>query len=162
MPENQLIQNKKILIVDDEPDVLDTLEDLLEECEVTRATGFEQARDLLESEDFDIAVLDIMGVDGYELLKIANRRKVTAVMLTAHALSPENIARSYREGAAYYIPKEEMINIASFLGDILEAQQKGRNTWGRWMNRLGSYCERHFGPNWQKGDEIFWEKFPFH
>lgn len=162
MPESQLIRNKKILIVDDEPDVLDTLEDLLEECDVTRATGFEQARDLLESRDFDMAVLDIMGVDGYQLLKIANRQKVIAVMLTAHALSPENIARSYREGAAYYIPKEEMINIASFLEEILEARQKGRNTWERWMHRLGSYCERHFGPNWQKGDRIFWDKFPFH
>lgn len=162
MAENALINTKKILIVDDEPDVLDTLEDLLIGCDVTRAGRFDEAKQLLESKTFDVAVLDIMGVDGYELLTIAKRHQVTAVMLTAHALSPENVARSYKQGAAYYIPKEEMINIVSFLEEILEAQQKGRNTWERWMSRLGSYCERHFGPNWQKGDKIFWEKFPFH
>jgi hypothetical protein len=83
-------------------------------------------------------------------------------MLTAHALSPENVARSYNQGAAYYIPKEEMVNITTFLEDILEAQQKGQNTWNRWFDRLGAYCERHFGPNWQKDDQISWEKFPFH
>ena len=55
-----------------------------------------------------------------------------------------------------------MVNITTFLEDILEAQQKGQNTWSRWIERLGSYCERHFGPNWQQGDRIFWDKFPFH
>ena len=162
MSDSQLLISQKILIVDDEPDVLDTLEDLLIDCDVTRAAGFEEARLYLESGTFDLAVLDIMGVDGYELLKIANQHKVTAVMLTAHALSPENLARSYREGAAYYIPKEEMVNIVSFLEEILEARQKGRSTWERWFQRLGSYCERHFGPNWQEGEEIDWKKFPFH
>ena len=162
MSEIQLIKNKKILIVDDEPDVLDTLEDLLIDCHVTRASGYEEAKALLASETFDLTVLDIMGVNGYELLKIANQRQVTAVMLTAHAFSPENIARSFKEGAAYYIPKEEMVNIASFLEEILDAQQKGRNTWERWFKRLGNYCERHFGPDWQRGDEIIWDKFPFH
>lgn len=162
MSDRQLLKSQKILIVDDEPDVLDTLEDLLIDCDVTRATGFEEAREHLESGAFDLAVLDIMGVDGYELLNIANQHQVTAVMLTAHGLSPENLARSYKEGAAYYIPKEEMVNIVSFLEEILDARQKGRSTWERWFQRLGSYCERHFGPNWQKGEEIDWDKFPFH
>ncbi|MFY9706775.1 MAG: response regulator, partial [Desulfobacterales bacterium] len=61
-----------------------------------------------------------------------------------------------------YIPKEEMVNIASFLEDIMDARNKGQNTWSRWFDRLGSYCERRFGPDWQRGDRIFWEKFPFH
>jgi DNA-binding response OmpR family regulator len=162
MAEVNLLEGKKILIVDDEPDILDTLEDLLANCQVERADNFAAAKKLLEANRYDLAILDIMGVDGYELLKIAGERKVTAVMLTAHALSPDNVARSYKEGAAFYIPKEEMVNIASFLEDILQAQQRGRNTWERWLDRLGAYCERHFGPDWQKGDRIFWEKFPFH
>lgn len=156
------LKGKRILVVDDEPDVLETLEDLLAEADVRTAGSFEEARPLLENGGFDLVVLDIMGVAGYDLLKIATRRKVTAVMLTAHALSPDNVARSYREGAAYYIPKEEMVNITTFLGDILEAQCRGQNTWQRWFERLGTYCESRFGPDWQKGDQIFWEKFPFH
>ena len=38
-----------------------------------------------------MAVLDIMGVDGYELLKICNQQRVAGVMLTAYAVTPEDI-----------------------------------------------------------------------
>jgi DNA-binding NtrC family response regulator len=162
MSNHRLIKNKTILVVDDEPDVLDTLEDLLADCAVVKAGSFEKAREVLEAHPFDIAILDIMGVAGYELLEIANRKKITTVMLTAHALNPENVVKSYRAGAAYYIPKEEMVNIASFVEDIMDARNKGQNTWSRWFDRLGAYCERRFGPDWQRGDRIFWEKFPFH
>ena len=133
MENDGLLEGKKILIVDDEPDVLETLEELLPMCEVKKATSFDEAKDLLESEYFDMAILDIMGVDGYKLLEIAKTREVVAVMLTAHALSPENTVRSYKEGAASYIPKEEMPNIVTYLNDILEAKEKGKNLWWRWF-----------------------------
>ncbi len=162
MSEQNRLNGKKILIVDDEPDVLETLEDLLVDCETETAGSFEAAREKLENATYDLVVLDIMGVNGYELLKIVTRRKMTAVMLTAHAISPDNVAKSYRQGAAFYLPKEEMSHIKSYLNDILEDLEKGKNPWGRWLSRLGSYCERHFGPEWQKDDQIFWEKFPFH
>ena len=73
MDKDKLLEGKRILIVDDEPDVLDTLEDLLPMCVVTRASTFDQARSSLEDQYFDMAILDIMGVKGYELLKICNR-----------------------------------------------------------------------------------------
>ena len=162
MASAQQLAQKRILVVDDEPDVLDTLEDLLVDCRLDKAGSFEEGKKLLETERYDMAILDIMGVAGYELLRIAVDRRITAVMLTAHALSPDNVSRSFNQGAAYYIPKEKMVNIAAYLEDILEAQQKGRSTWDSWFDRLGAYCERHFGPDWQKGDQIFWERFPFH
>ena len=157
-----LLEGKRILLVDDEPDVLDTLADLLHMCETVKASNFTAAKDYLESEYFDLAILDIMGVEGYQLLEIANQRKVTAVMLTAHALSPENIVKSFKEGAASYLPKEEMVNIASFLADVFEAQEKGKNTWIRWYDRLGSFFEKKFGSRWQDDEKEFWEKFPFY
>jgi len=162
MTAKKLLDGKRVLLVDDEPDVLDTLEDLLPMCETVKASNFKAASDYLENEHFDIAILDIMGVEGYRLLEIANQRKVTAVMLTAHALSPENVVKSYKEGAASYLPKEEMVNIVSFLNDVLEAQQKGKSTWSRWYDRLGGFFEKKFGPEWQKDDEDFWKKFPFY
>jgi CheY-like chemotaxis protein len=162
MTGRDLLEGKQILIVDDEPDVLETLEDLLPAGSTTRASSFTEARDLLATRTFDIAVLDIMGVDGYELLKIAAEKGIPAVMLTARALGPENVKRSFEEGAAYYIPKEEMIRIDTFLCDIFEAQQKGDSTWSQWFERMSAYLERNFQPGWQKDDRIFWEKFPFH
>jgi len=162
MNEKNMLDGKRILIVDDEPDVLETLEDLLPMGRITRASSFQEAKELLESETFDLTILDIMGVAGYDLLKIAVDRKITAVMLTARALGPQNVKKSFKEGAAYYIPKEEMIHIETHLTDILDAQQKGRSTWGKWFERMTAYCEKNFRPGWQKEDKIFWEKFPFH
>ena len=155
-----MLDGKKILSVDDEPDVLDTLGDLLPMCELVRATSFEDARELLESGDFDMAILDIMGVDGYGLLDIANRKNVTAVMLTAYAFTPDNVVRSIKEGAASYIPKEELSRIAAFLEDVLNAKEKGENPWAAWQERLpSSYFEKRFGAAWQDNDREFWERF---
>ena len=162
MSDTNLLYHKRILIVDDEPDVLETLEELLTMCDVVKATNFEEARELLETQYFDIAILDIMGVDGYQLLDIANKRNVIAVMLTAHALSPDNVVKSYKEGAASYLPKDEMANITTFLNDILEAKEQGKHLWWRWFDRLGSFFERKFGPDWQKDDKEFWEKFMYY
>ncbi len=154
-----LLDGKSILIVDDEPDVLETLAELLPMCDVEKTASFEDAKKLLETQSFDMAILDIMGVDGYELLKIANDRDVITVMLTAHALSPDNVIKSHKEGAASYVPKEEMGNIATFLDDILEANEKGQNFWWRWRKRFGSYFDKVFGPDWQESDKEYWEKY---
>jgi len=162
MEKNSLLDGKRILVVDDEPDILDALEELLSKGEVVKASSFETARDLIEQERFDLVILDIMGVSGYDLLSLATARNMTAVMLTAHALTPENIVRSHREGAAYFLPKEEMVNIISFIEEILEARQKGKGTWDNWMNRLAGYCERTFGDKWQDSDKDFWDRFPFY
>jgi DNA-binding NtrC family response regulator len=156
------LDGKRVLLVDDEPDVLDTLADLLPMCETLKASNFKAAKNYLESEYFDLAILDIMGVEGYRLLGIANQRKVTAVMLTARALSPDNIVKSYREGAASYLPKEEMVNIAPLLNDVLEAKEQGKSSWVRWYDRMGSFFEKKFGPKWQENEKDFWGKFPFH
>ena len=162
MTDQKLLDGKKILLVDDEPDVLDSLEDLLPMCEVVKASNFKAAKDYLETRYFDMTILDIMGVEGYELLEIASGRDVTAVMLTAHALSPDNIVKSYKEGAASYLPKEEMVSIASFLEDILKAKEQGKNPWTNWYDKMASFFEKKFGPEWQKSEKEFWEKFPFY
>jgi CheY-like chemotaxis protein len=162
MERENIIAGKKILIVDDEPDVIDTLEELLPMCEVEKASDFASAKALLESRPFDMAILDIMGVQGYDLLDICAAKNITAVMLTAYALTPEDVKKSYSKGAAYYLPKEEMVNITSFLSDILEAKAQGKSTWEGWYHRLASFCEKKFGPGWQTRDKQFWDRFPFY
>ena len=160
MSDTSLLNGKKVLAVDDEPDILAALVELLDMCEVVTATTFEEAKQLLVSEDFDIAILDIMGVDGYGLLDIANRKSVPAVMLTAHAFTADNLVRTIKEGAYAYIPKEEITEIAEYLVDALTAQQKGENPWSAWEERLPtSYFEKRWGAAWQDEDRDFWEQF---
>ena len=150
MDSQDWLAGKRVLIVDDEPDVLDTLADLLAECRITRATTFEQAKELLGKQYFDMAILDIMGVNGYALLDLCTEKDVIGVMLTAYAMTPEDIKRSYENGAASFVPKEKIADITTYLSDIYEARQKGKSLWWRWVDRMADYCERKFGPDWQK------------
>jgi DNA-binding NtrC family response regulator len=156
------LEGKKILIVDDEPDVLETLEDLLPMCHLVKARTFEEGKNELETQAFDMAILDIMGVNGYKLLEIAKKRKVIPVMLTAHALSVEDTVKSFKSGAASFVPKDEIAQIASFLVDILEAKKKGKSLWDRWLDRMDTYYNKKFGSGWKEGDKDFWDKFTYY
>lgn len=159
MSNDKILVGKHILIVDDEQDILDTLFDLLGDCRIDRASSFEQARDMFEANDYDLAILDIMGVDGYGLLEIANQKSVPAIMLTAHALSAENLIKSAKEGAAYYAPKEELLNIKSIVIEVLEAIQDKKSTWQKMFDRLDSFYDRQFkGPEWREQEKDFWKE----
>ncbi|MGD8725499.1 MAG: hypothetical protein PVG00_16275 [Desulfobacterales bacterium] len=91
MTEKDMLEGKRILLVDDEPDVLDTLEDLLPMCETVKASNFKTAKDYLETEYFDMAILDIMGVQGYQLLEIANQREARKTLLNHIRKAPPPI-----------------------------------------------------------------------
>ena len=154
-----IVKGKRVLIVDDEKDVLETLTELLEICRLDTASSFEQGKELLESKYYDVAVLDIMGVKGYELLKIANSRNTPALMLTAHALSEEDLKKSAEEGAAYYAPKDRITDIALFVADVLEAIEEKKTAWTKWFDRLGGFFDKRFGgTDWRKKEKDFWEK----
>ncbi|VBB45113.1 Response regulator receiver domain protein [uncultured Desulfatiglans sp.] len=152
-----LLQGKRILLVDDESDVLDALQEELDMASLSRASTFEEAKLLLENQHFDIAILDIMGVNGYELLEIARKKNIISLMLTAHALSTDNIVKARQEGAASFLPKEEMKNIIEHLSDLLEAKEKGKDYWWHWYEKMSNFCGDKFGPNWQDKDREFWE-----
>jgi DNA-binding response OmpR family regulator len=153
------LEGKRILIVDDEPDILGSLEELLDDCALDRAETYEAARDLLESRGYDAAILDIMGVSGYDLLGLAARKKVPVLMLTAHALSPDNLVRSIKEGARAYVPKDKIGEIRTYLTDILEEEPKPGRL-GRWFARLEPFFEETFGEYWkEKSDPEFWRKY---
>jgi DNA-binding NtrC family response regulator len=157
MEPKKILKGKRVLIVDDEEDILELLTELLDMCKIDRASTFEEAKELLETNFYHIAVLDIMGVRGYELLEIANKKDIPALMLTAHALSKDNMKKSFKEGASYYVPKDEISKIDIFLADIIEARDKKKNVLAKWYERLSGFCDRRFGPNWKDEDPEFWD-----
>ena len=107
-----------------------------------------------------MAILDIMGVDGYKLVNMAKHKNITVVMLTAHPLSPANLVKSIKEGADSYLPKEEMKSITTFLMDILKSQEEGKSSWEPWERRLSSSCfEKKWGRNWKDQHKEFWKEF---
>ena len=153
------IQGKRILIVDDEKDILDMLVELLDMCKIDTALSFEEGKRLLEENRYDVAILDIMGVRGFDLLEVAKKHGTPALMLTAHALTEESLRKSAEEGASYFAPKDEMNNIAIFVADVVEAMEKKKNPWTKWYERLGGFYDKRLtGPNWREKEKEFWLK----
>jgi len=154
-----ILANKRILAVDDEPDVLDALEEQLEDHRgliFDKATDYESGYHLLRSWTYDLVILDIMGVRGFDLLNAAVALGFPTVMLTAHALSVQALRKSIELGAKAYIPKEKMADILPFLEDVLTLEH--RPGWRRLFERLGGFFSAKFGPEWQKGEEEFWDQ----
>jgi CheY-like chemotaxis protein len=151
------LKGKWILVVDDEEDILHTVYELLEMCKIDTASTYEEAKTLLEKNQYHVAILDIMGVRGYELLDIATKRNIPALMLTAHALSKEDLKKSVEKGAAFYAPKDEIANIPLYVADVLEARAKKQNSWAKWYERLSAFCDRRFGKDWKDQDPDFWD-----
>ena len=142
------LSGKTILAVDDEPDVLATLAELLEMSLVVTKTNYDDAVVYLKHNNPDLAILDIMGVNGFELLKLCVEKKIDAVMLTAHAFSIESLKKSLELGARAYLPKEKMAEIVSFLEDVVTKEHN--ENWQRLFNRLGELLNATFGSNWNK------------
>ncbi len=158
-PSNSLA-DKTLLAVDDEPDILDTLQELLEgypNLVLHTATGFQQGRQLLHSHNYDLVILDIMGVQGFDLLEIAHHRGFPVVMLTAHALNPDALKRSIELGARAYLPKEQLAAVPEFLEAILKTSY--RSVWRKAFDNIMTVLNQRFGSNWRKSEQRFWTDF---
>jgi len=149
------LKNKVVLVVDDEPDVLETVAEELDMCLVHKAGDYDTALQYLLSYTYDIVILDIMGVNGFELLKNAVSRGFPTVMLTAHALSPESLKKSIKLGAVSFLPKEKTADLTTFLEDVV--LERGKPVWQKLFDRLGNYFNKRFGPDWKEKDKFFKE-----
>ena len=156
-----ILKGKTILAVDDEPDVLTVLEEEIKEVYpggiVDKATTYKEASERLASWTYDLVILDIMGVRGFDLLKSAVFRQFPVVMLTAHALNPEALRQSIELGARAYLPKEKIGEIVPFLEDVL--RYENLLGWARLLQNLGGFFNSRWGKNWKRIDEKFWKDF---
>ena len=142
------LNGKRILAVDDEPDVLEVLQeeilDTCPDCIFDKATTYEEADRMLKASAYDVVILDIMGVRGFDLLDSAVDKNMKAVMLTAHALNPEALKRSYDQKARAYLPKEKLGEIVPFLEKMFEYEFPPG--WKYVMRGLEGYFNEKFTP----------------
>ena len=153
------LKGKHILAVDDEPDVLETIVEILDESEVDTARDYETASAKIKGRRYDLAILDIMGVNGLELLAQSVKREIPTIMLTAHAISPETLMESIQKGAISYLPKESLVNLDELLNELLAAYHRGEPPWKLLFEKLGDYFDQRFGPEWKEKDRDFWSHF---
>ena len=53
------LKDKVILVVDDEPDILESIEEQLEMCLIHKTTDYDTALQYLRSYTYDIVILDV-------------------------------------------------------------------------------------------------------
>jgi len=117
-----------ILIVDDEPGIRDTLQDILEDegYEVTTAANAELAQAALKASEFDLILLDIWmpDVDGITLLRDIRQQgnHSPVVMISGHG-TVETAVEAIQYGAYDYL--EKPLTTAKLLVTINRALQSG-------------------------------------
>ncbi len=80
------------------------------------------------------------------------------MMLTARALTREDVLKAFRCGASYFVPKEYLYKLDLYLADIFKERQGQEAVWKRWHGRLRSFFEGLFGLNWFKTEKDLWDK----
>ncbi|AFM24460.1 response regulator [Desulfomonile tiedjei] len=152
-----MLSGKVILVVDDEPDILETVKEILEQCQVETAGSFASAQTLLETRSYDMAVLDIMGVKGVELLQVAVGKQIPSVMLTAPALTPDYILKCMELGATSYLPKEDITQLDRLLEELFAIMASGGSARSHTMKRLELWLDEHIGHSWRDKYGKLWE-----
>lgn len=109
------MQNEKynILLVDDRPENLITLEGILEspELDIFTANSGNEALGLLLEHDFALVLMDVQmpGMDGFETAEIMRSnektKQIPIIFVTAISKQRKHIFRGYRAGAVDYLYK---------------------------------------------------------
>jgi CheY-like chemotaxis protein len=156
-----ILDGKRILAVDDEPDVLSVLEEeigsVCKNCTIEKATRYEEAAALLKTNSYDLVILDIMGVRGFDLLQLAVERKFRVAMLTAHALNPDALKRAFELKARAYLPKEKLGEVVPFLEDVLRYEYLPG--WKRLFENLKGFFDSRFESDWEKKTGLNWREW---
>jgi len=128
--------NEKILVVDDEPNILELIKFNLENngFKVITACNGERALEMIKAENPVLILLDVMlpGVDGFELCKIIRRKNETSdipiILITAKSEEIDKIL-GLEIGADDYITKPFSVRelIARVKAVLRRADKKDKN-----------------------------------
>ncbi len=107
--------NRRLLIIDDDQDVIDMVQQMLAETgfELNAAHDGESGLELIGRQQFDAVLLDLMlpGIDGFavlqELRQDAGSAALPVIILTAKDLTLQEAA-TLREGASQVIQKQQL------------------------------------------------------
>lgn len=109
--------NKRILIIDDEPQLLKLLCIMLERVGITPMTAgtAAQGQEILEQESIDLLILDLMlpDIDGYEVLaELRQNPKFDQlpVLILSAKVDPDAISKGLELGADGYLTKPYLPN----------------------------------------------------
>jgi len=122
---------KKILVVDDEPDILELIKDILKsKYDVYTAKNVKEAVSILEKVKIDLIILDIMmpQIDGWDFLWMIRGsekyREIPVIIVTARADAEDKLI-GLKEGVKDYIVKPFLPNeLINRVEEILKERAK--------------------------------------
>lgn len=131
-----MANRQKILILDDEQDILEIYQEILarlpSQPEIRTASAGTEAISLLESEPFALLLVDLNmpGMDGFQVLAIVRRRFPTLRTVVMTSLTDGDLrARAYRIGVDLYMEKpktgKEIIFFVDCIESLLERESQG-------------------------------------
>jgi DNA-binding response OmpR family regulator len=146
-----ILENKMILAVEDDPDVLAVLEEEIRaacpNCIFDKAATYTEASERMASFIYDLVILDIGGVRGFDLLRKAAYCNFPVALLTAHPLTPE--ALGYHSNQIHaYLPKERLSEIVPFLEEALKHHYP--SGWRRFIGEMTGFCGEKIQIDWRK------------
>jgi two-component system response regulator VicR len=122
---------RKILVVDDEPDILELIKDILKsKYEVYTAKNVKEAVSILEKIKIELIILDIMmpQIDGWDFLWMIRGsekyREIPVIIVTARADAEDKLI-GLKEGVKDYIVKPFLPNeLINRVEEILKERAK--------------------------------------
>ena len=105
-----MIGGTKILLVDDNPEVINILEDFLtlNDCEIYKATCGREALDMLDKQDVEIVILDVQlpdmnGISLIDTIKVS--KPTTAIIMATGYYDPNFVIDAMKKGASDFLLK---------------------------------------------------------
>ena len=127
-----LNEKTKMIIIEDDEDILESLREILESegYEVDTVTDGEEGIKKCRAKSFDLALLDIKlpGIDGTEVLEILHKEfpNMIKIMITGYP-SLENAVASLKKGADAYLMKPvNPLNLLRVINEKLDERSKMR------------------------------------
>jgi hypothetical protein len=71
----------------------------------------------------------------------------------------ETLIISITKGARAYLPKDRMIDIESFLVDLIDTPAVKPKKNSHWFSKLKPDFDQTFGKGWREKDRPFWQDF---
>ena len=127
MSQKGTLEDKVVLAIGGDHNILKTIENDLDMCIVDMTYDYAEASQFLSNFNYDVVVLDVIGIKGFELLKIATSKGFPTVILTANGSARDVLNKSKKLGAIALLPKEKIHELVELLEDVISG--RGRSVY---------------------------------
>lgn len=136
MSNNSFLKDKRILVVSDEWDVIETIHDVLTGTALDVTGDRENAAEYIVSNRYDFAILDIMKDYGIQLLEKCVKQDIPAIILISAAAPGDFLMEAIKKGAVSYLVKKHLDELKPLILQLISSKNMGNPAWKLMFNKL--------------------------